>query len=30
MFVGYHVAAAYYVGSRLALRDVKPYAALYV
>jgi hypothetical protein len=30
MFVGYHVAATYYVESRLALRDVKPYAALYV
>jgi len=30
MFVGYHVATAYYVESRLALRDGKPYVALYV
>jgi len=30
LFVGYHVAAAYYVESRLAFRDVKPHVALYV
>jgi hypothetical protein len=30
MFVGYHVATAYYVESRLAFRDVKPHVALYV
>jgi len=30
MFVRYHVATAYYVESRLALRDVKPHVALYV
>jgi hypothetical protein len=30
MFVGYHAATAYYVESRLALRDVKPHVALYV
>jgi hypothetical protein len=27
MFVGYHVATAYYVESRLAFRDVKPHVA---
>jgi hypothetical protein len=30
MFVGYHVATAYYVESRLAFRDVKLHVALYV
>lgn len=30
LFVGYHVATAYYVESRLAFRNVKPHAALYV
>jgi len=30
MFVGYHVATAYYVESRLAFRDGKPHVALYV
>jgi len=30
MFVGYHVATAYYVESRLAFRDAKPHVALYV
>jgi len=30
MFVGYHVATAYYVESRLSFRDVKPHVALYV
>jgi len=30
MFVGYHVATAYYVESRLAFRNVKPHVALYV
>jgi hypothetical protein len=30
MFVGCHVATAYYVESRLAFRDVKPHVALYV
>jgi hypothetical protein len=30
MFVGYHVATAYYVESRLAFRDVEPHVALYV
>jgi hypothetical protein len=30
MFVGYHVATAYYVESWLAFRDVKLHVALYV
>ncbi|MFZ8840729.1 MAG: hypothetical protein ACO2PM_17800 [Pyrobaculum sp.] len=30
LFVGYHVATAYYVESRLAFRRVSPYAALYL
>ncbi|MEM4650234.1 MAG: hypothetical protein QW086_00235 [Pyrobaculum sp.] len=30
LFVGYHVATAYYVESRLAFRNVKPHMALYV
>jgi hypothetical protein len=30
MFVGYHVATAYYVESRLAFRDVELHVALYV
>jgi len=30
MSVGYHVATAYYVESRLAFRDVKLHVALYV
>ena len=30
MLVGYHVATAYYVESRLSFRYVKPHVALYV
>jgi len=30
LFVGYHVATAYYVESRLAFRDVRPHTALYI
>jgi hypothetical protein len=30
LFVGYHVAATYYVESRLAFRNVKPHMALYI